>query len=164
MKLTPIFNFIRNRIAGHPSIKLVTWYNNQDSEGTIHADPAVFIEFPDTLNIENLQGQTQQSEITVRVWLFTKIHSAKDGSINGELLQAHETIAQDIYHALHLFGIRDENDGIVTNSLTRVGFTLDMSEPGWAITKQDFACMVYQHPVYPNQKIDWPVLDVNIVE
>jgi hypothetical protein len=146
MNLTPIFNNIKTRLIENAAIKLVTWYNNQDAEGILHTTPAVFIEFPDAMAIQQLQGQYQQTPLTIRLWLITKILSQADGSVSDELMQDHETLAQDIYNRLHLKRVILGGFN-VTNSFVRTQCELDMSNPGIVITKQDFECMAYQRPV-----------------
>jgi len=150
MKLTPIFNNIKTRLGEISEIKLITWYNNQDAEGILHTTPAVFIEFPDAMDIQQLQGQYQQMPLKISTWLITKILSQADGSVSDTLMADHETIAQDIYNQLHLKRVIDDDGFNVTNSFVRTLNELDMSNPGIVITKQDFECMAYQRPVYPD--------------
>jgi hypothetical protein len=147
MKLTPIFNNIKERIILNENIKLVTWYNNQDAEGILHTTPAVFIEFPEAMAIQQLQGQYQQMPLKIRLWLISKIISQADGSVSDTLMQEHETLAQDIYNRLHLKRVIEDNEENVTNSFVRTLCELDMSNPGIVITKQDFECTAYQRPV-----------------
>jgi len=52
MRLTPIFNAINEILSIEKSIKLVTWYNQQEEIGTIHTMPAVLVEFPEPLQCE----------------------------------------------------------------------------------------------------------------
>ncbi len=162
MKLTPIFQFIHDQLEVEKQIKLITWYNNQDINGIIHTEPAVFVEFPEPVQCEQLQGQYQQAVLLVRVHLVSKIHKGKDGSINKTLVADHEQIAQLIYHRLHLKPVEaivqpeGAAPGVLTrftNTLTRTALQFAMTETGWAITQQDFQCMIYQRPVYPDTKI-----------
>ena len=78
MKLTPVFNYIKNTLAENTSFKLITWYNNQDTEGIIHAMPAVFIQFPEPMDIQQLHGQIQQAPLTFSVFLLSKVLSLPD--------------------------------------------------------------------------------------
>jgi hypothetical protein len=169
MKLTPIFQFIHDQLEVETQIKLITWYNNQDINGIIHTEPAVFVEFPETLQCQQLREQYQQAELTVRVHLVSKIHKAKDGSISNALVAGHEQIAQLIYHRLHLKPVEaivqpeGAAPGVLTrftNTLTRTALQFAMTETGWAITQQDFQCMIYQRPVFPPQKIPMPPPDI----
>ena len=147
MLLKP-YQIIKNQLITIEAIKLITWFNNQIQAGTLHTAPVALIEFPDDLNPETLNRQQQQAELVTRVHLVSKIHSGKDGSIDDTLMQAHELLAQLIYDKLHGYSYEENNEQII-NSLDRVNYGLDMNNPGWAITTQDFECLLYQPTVTP---------------
>lgn len=150
MRLTPIFNAINEILSIEKSIKLITWYNQQEEIGTIHTMPAVLVEFPEPLQCQQMQGQFQQAELTVRLHLVSKIHATQDGNIPYLLVKAHEDVAQLIYHRVHLHKIIVQNTykGMITNTLTRTSCQFLTTPNGFAITIQDFQSMVYQHPVF----------------
>lgn len=160
MNLTGIYNEIETRLKGAESFKLVTWYNRQDVDGIVHTVPAVFIEFPEPMRTETLQGQHQQALLTVRVHLVSKIVSRKDGSINNDTVAAHEALVDDIYNSLHERSIVIDEDKHTT-ALERTALQLYMGIPGWAITRQDFQCMAYQHPVTTGIIIPTPPPDID---
>jgi len=80
----------------------------------------------------------------------SKIHATQDGNIPYLLVKAHEDVAQLIYHRVHLHKIIVQNtyNGMITNTLTRTSCQFLTTPNGFAITIQDFKCMVYQHPVF----------------
>ena len=160
MRYNHIFNAVKERLITIEQLKLVTWYNNQGSDAIIHAVPAAYISFPDVLEAETLNNQNQHAPITIRVHLYSKLHTNKDGSIRGSNMVTHETLAGLIFDALQSWSLDDKGEPVL-NSMMRTRMELDMNEPGWAITTQDFECMVYQLPVTPDYTLqDKPPLGV----
>lgn len=160
MNLTGIYNEIETRLKSAESFKLVTWYNRQDVDGIVHTVPVALIEFPEPMRTETLHGQHQQALLTVRVHLISKIVSRKDGSINTDTVALHETLVATIYDLLHRRSIVIDEDKHTT-AMERVAMQLDMGIPGWAITRQDFQCMAYQHPVSTGTLIPAPPPDID---
>jgi len=144
MKVYRLFKVIHALISNDKAFKLVTWYNNQLSEGTIHTTPAVYIQFAGDLKPETLHFQLQQAPITLRVFLVNKLFSKTDGSIDTNILQTTEDLAESIYYSLQGFDSMMYNGDIMINSLQRTNYTIDMDNPGWIIITQDFECMIYQ--------------------
>jgi hypothetical protein len=144
MLLQP-YQVLKTRLIPIEGIKLMTWFNDQIASGKLHAEPAILIGFPEPLQPETLNRQYQQSNLITRIYLIHKLILEADGSVNESIMQTHENIARSIYDLLHEFSY-DENDFIVLNSMERTDYQLDMNNPGWAITIQDFHCLMYQSP------------------
>ena len=142
MLLNP-FNAIKQQLADVPDIKLITWYNDQVKAGVLHTEPVILIEFPDELNTETLNRQSQQAGLLTRVHVIHKLHTDKDGSIKQNIMQLHEDAATAIFDRLHEFAKEGPN-GTELSSNERIAYRLDMDNPGWAITTQDFDCLLYQ--------------------
>jgi len=160
MRLSHIFNFVIGRLTTVDGLKLTTWWNNQGTDGTIHTAPAVFIEFPEPLPVETLNGQLQQAAFKIRVHLYTKLHANKDGGVSTNRVTQHENIVNYIYDSLQEWDLKDRGE-IILSSLERTRLDFNMSEPGWAITVQDFECMIYQQPVtLPYTLLPLPPLEV----
>lgn len=143
--LLKVFNHLKSQLseALGADVKLIDWFNDQYS-GTIHATPAVFVEFVGQLKFETTAKQYQQSAFTVRVHLASTGIMKQDNTIDSDIVQAHFDITEKIYFALQ--GLRVIDAGkMVFNSLGRTTFEHHQYMQGWMITTQDFEGMIYQH-------------------
>ncbi|MEA2041148.1 MAG: hypothetical protein U9N85_01160 [Bacteroidota bacterium] len=145
MKLTAIYNHIKTLLQDIEDLKLITWYNGQNADNILHTVPAAFIEFPNTQNTQTQGGgRAQQFELTIRINLVSKLLTLNDGSINTEIMEVHEELAMKIYEALQQAHKELDAGGIGFNQMVRTDFELNMSQPGTAMTTQNFKCLVYQ--------------------
>lgn len=149
MLLSPVFSFVKSKLQSIADVKVITWYNAQGNESLVHNVPAVLVQFPETLRTGTLGGgKAQQAEITIRVQLVSKLHTQTNGEIDTGSMAAHEAIALKIYNELQKSGFKLPADGVVAiNAMNRNAISLDMDNPGFAITTQDFACMIYQKEI-----------------
>ena len=164
MKTTLIYKAIRQRLTAVSGLKLITYWNEQDTEGTIHTVPAVYIEFPEPAEMETLgYDDYQQADMRVRVHLYTKLLSLKDGSVPDALMEAHENLAQQVFTALHLHSAETAAGEPIYNSMMRSRFDFDMSSPGWAVTRQDFTCEAYQLKVEDDYTMMSVPIEIEVV-
>jgi hypothetical protein len=141
MLLKPYQN-LKSQLSSISGIKLIEWFNDQYA-GTIHAAPAIFVEFLGELRFETVSKQTQQAAFTARIHLASKAISKQDGSIDDSLVSAHFGLCDEIYKLLQ--GHRAMNvDKLMFNSLSRSAFEHHQYMKGWLVTTQDFEGMLYQ--------------------
>ncbi len=150
MKLTTVFKYIKEKLENIEEIKLLTWWNGQQSENIIHVTPAVYIEFAGNFNTNTLGGGVAQlTEPEVSLSLVSKLLSKPDGAINTDVVEKHEILVQKIYEALQAES--DENIcGQSAMKFNRTKLSFDMNRPGMAITSQTFKFVLY----LPTQKRD----------
>lgn len=147
MLLTPVFQHIKDKLQPISAIQVITFYNGQ-TDNIIHNVPAVLINFPNAIQAQTLGGGAQQGELTIRVQLISKLHTLANGEIDTTTMATHENIVLDIYNALEHTGFKLQPNGVIgINSLMRMQISLDMSNPGFAITAQDFGCEIYQKAI-----------------
>lgn len=154
------YQIIKAQLATISKVKLITWFNNQIDAGILHTVPAILIGFPEDLNPETLNRQDQQAELVTRVSLVSKLLTNKDGSVNELKVEAHEVLADEVFD--HLDGFNYDTGGAaVLNSMMRVRVKIDTDTPGWIITHQDFACVLYLESINPDYRlIDKPAPDI----
>ncbi len=161
---TKPFSIVKKELTSIGSIKLITWFNEQITAGVLHTSPAIFIEFPKDLEPETLNRLFQQMEFMISIYNVTKLITGKDGSVPEAIMQEHELRDQEIYDKFQGFSYQEDGKEIF-NSLEREGIKLDMSSPGWAVTRQDFGCEYYQYPVseqyIPNPKPEASIIPDN---
>lgn len=142
MKLTSIYNFVKTKLETIDDLKLITWWNGQQADNIIHTVPAVFIEFPDALQTTQMSNQRMQnSELTVRIMLASKLLTNNAGEIDDNIVATHEELAMQIFEALQGQQMEFDSNGTAINSLVRKSIELNMQTPGMAITIQDFRCL-----------------------
>jgi hypothetical protein len=122
---------------------LLEWFNDQYSS-TIHAVPAVFVEFMGPLKFETMRHKAQQAPMVVRIHLVSKVLMQQDHSIAETSIAAHDALSEAIYEALQGFSAQTD-EGILFGSLTREDYELHQYLKGWMVTTQDFAGMLYRH-------------------
>lgn len=155
--LLAVFNEIKTKLTGIDRVQLIDWFNNQ-YEGTIHAEPALFIEFPESLVMQQLNDKYQQALLTIRIHTVSKVLSAQDGSIDASSLQLHEAINRAVY--LRLQGVKCSNDITpVFSHLSRVRYEHFQHDRGWMLTLQDFETIVY---IYPETEVFGQFEDVTV--
>lgn len=122
-------------------MKIIDWFNDQYA-GTIHAEPGIFIEFPDPIIWETLREQTQQGQLTIRIHVFSKVIAMTDKSLNTDAIQRHFEITKEVFQRLQ--GYREQNgDTLLFNSMMRTNTMHHQYMQGWFVTTQDFECEVY---------------------
>jgi hypothetical protein len=142
MLLKPYKN-LKSQLSDIEGIKLIDWFNDQYA-GTIHTEPAIFIEFPVALKFETKSKQIQQAPFVVRVHMVTKAIQKQDNSILESVIDSHFASCEAIYYKLQGYRYA-ENDKLIHNSLARTEFMHHQYMQGWMISTQDFECMLYQH-------------------
>jgi hypothetical protein len=161
MLLIP-YQQIKQRLDGIAGVRLLQWFNNQ-YEGTIHAVPAVFIEFLNELKFETVRRDVQQAEMKVRIHAVSKVLSAQDGSIPEAQIEAHEAICDEIYFRLQGFRSAPDASGfLLFNSMMRTAYRHHHYNLGWMLVTQDFDCMIYQNERTQGTALVAPEIKINI--
>ncbi len=123
-------------------MKIIDWFNDQYA-GVIHAEPAIFIEFPDALEFETLRQDVQQAEFTIRIHLASKAIQKQDRTISEDVIETHFNICDKIYYKLQGYRLQ-EGDMLIFNSLARTNYEHHQYMQGWMVTTQDFEGVIYQ--------------------
>lgn len=90
--LYPIYNSIKTALLAVDGVKVVQWFNAQ-YESTIVAEPALFIEFPNPIDPQQLSSSLQQAPLRVRVHVVSKAMASIDGSVADDSILKNEAIA-----------------------------------------------------------------------
>ena len=96
----------------------IQWFNDQ-YEGTVHAVPAVFIEFA-KLSIAPETKQANNTDILIRLHVVTEVMNESDGDVQDGDVLAHETLAKDVLEAVE--GWRFNFEGHETRPLRPVSW------------------------------------------
>lgn len=140
--LLKLYQNLKNQLLTINDVKIIEWFNDQYA-GTIHAAPAIFIEFPGQIRFETLRKQTQQAPFIARIHMVSKAIMKQDMSIDESLVSAHFDSCEQIYQLLQGHRAVD-GDNLLFNSLSRSVFEHHQYMKGWLVTTQDFEAMLYQ--------------------
>ena len=152
--LLKVYNALQTRLNSIPEVKLIDWFNDQYA-GTIHAEPGIFIEFPEPILWETLRQQTQQGKLIVRVHAYSKVIAMQDKNLNTDAIDKHFTITQAIFACLQGFR-QPDGDHLLFNSMMRTNLTHHQYMQGWFITTQDFECNIYDIQQLPSTQKPLP--------
>ncbi|MEA3450281.1 MAG: hypothetical protein U9Q83_00090 [Bacteroidota bacterium] len=139
--LLPVYNALQTKLNGIPNVQHLDWFNDQYA-GTIHAEPGIFIEFPEPIPTEILRKNTQQGELIIRIHVYSKAVAQIDKSIDKTVIAKHFDITEEVFQRLQGFRSADE-DKLLFNSLDRTAFQHHQYMQGWFVTTQDFECIIY---------------------
>ena len=139
--LLKVYNELQTKLIDVPNVKLVEWFNDQYS-GTIHAEPGIFIEFPNPIPMETLRKKTQQGDLLIRIHVYSKLIAKVDKSLDKSIIERHFNITDSVFQLLQ--GFRSvEGDKLLFNSLDRIEIQHHQYLQGWFVTTQDFECVLY---------------------
>lgn len=156
--LLPVYNALQTKLDGIQDVKHLDWFNDQYA-GTIHAEPGIFIEFPDDIPMATVRKATQQGDLTIRIHVYSKLVPMQDKSLDKSIIEKHFAIVQEVFKRLQ--GFRAESgDNLLFNSMNRTIFQHHQYMEGWFVTTQDFETMLYEMEQF--QEITSPVADVQI--
>lgn len=161
MKLTPIYKEIKRHLTGIEEIQLITWWNGQKADSIIHTTPAIYVEFPDSIQTtRNNNARMQQATLKIRVMLVNKLLTNNAGEIDESIISRHEELAMQLYENLQGLSMDfgDNNDTAI-NSLNRTEIQLNLNTPGMVITIQDFKCIALTRDRKINTEIK-PIINI----
>lgn len=133
------FASVRKLLKSIPEIKSVQWYNAQ-YDGTIYVSPIAFVEFPDRIPLDQVAGSVYRAKTALRIHIVSAIASGQDNSINDDVIQVHESIAQQALDTLNGKQVRMRENR--TTSLIPSGWQHYHKYRGFLITFIDFTTSV----------------------
>jgi|GEM_PF-2104271 len=136
---------LKEKLETLPGIKLIDWFNDQYA-GTIHAAPAVFVEFPVPLRFQTLREDFQMSAFAVRIHIATVAKADQSKRIDSNLIAAHDTLVDSVYSLLQGFWAAHTDGKKMFDSLGRTAYEHHQYMQGWLVTTQDFESRIYQQP------------------
>ena len=132
------FKDLKGRISANPNIKSVQWFNAQ-YDGTIHLDPAVFIEFPGLINVTPVTTAYASAEIPIKLHVATSLVSEQEGGAPEYAIAEHDALVAWIVLQLKGQKIAFKGDSF---SLEFKGFQYYQLHRGWLITFLNFSLPV----------------------
>jgi len=131
----PFYKSIKDRITSQvTSFKDVQWFNDQYSSGRIHAEPIVFIEFPDIISISGISKNTDRSVVPVTIHVVSKAMGENDASISDKQLQAHDLLADGVRAVLDNYPLTYQ-DQPFGDRLKPTGYRAAHEYKGWLVAK-----------------------------
>lgn len=126
-----IYSQIKDSLKGIEEPLTVQWFNAQ-YEGTIYATPAVFIEFPERMDIAAAYKGGSRAPLLVRLHIVTTATMTPDGLISDEVILDHEALAIQVSKALN--GLPIKFNGNPARPLSIVGWQHFQKWRGWMVT------------------------------
>ncbi|OGX23344.1 MAG: hypothetical protein A3K54_00060 [Omnitrophica WOR_2 bacterium RBG_13_44_8] len=133
----PFYKSIKDRIASQvKDLKDTQWFNDQYSS-IIHAEPIVFIEFPDIVNEQWISKETSRAAIPVTIHVVSKSMADNDASISDAQVKDHDDLAVLVRDALKAYQLTYAGSSL-GSKLQLTGYQAAHQYKGWLVVKLFF--------------------------
>jgi len=128
-----IYKAIKDRITEQISeFRSVEKYVGQ-LDGTIHAEPACYIQFPDPIDVTEISKQTSRNPITIKVHVVSKAMRDTDSVVDDVQVRAHDALSAKIITELAAFQLTKSDAALCTKMLYKQ-YEESTEYPGWLVT------------------------------